>query len=105
MQHQQQGTSCVITSRLLNAIQKWFGQKDKNATDPNLFHSRTVKKTENMDFCKLLVYLNILVNPSQESVVPTEFLEAFITAQDRHSTVVITEKNSGTYNEWKNILL
>ena len=92
MQHR---TSCVISSRPLNATQKRFGEGDKNAVDPNFFHSRTVKKHENMDFCKLLLNLILLTTPSQESVIPTEFLEAFIAAHDRHSTVVIREKNSG----------
>ena len=68
---------------------------DKNAVDPNFFHSRTVKKNESMHLCKLLLNLILLTTPSQESVIPTEFLEAFIAAHDRHSTVVIREKNSG----------
>ena len=92
MQHR---TSCVISSRPLNATRKRFGEVDKNAFDPNFFHSRTVKKHENMDFCKLLLNLILLTTPSQERVIPTDFLEAFIAAHDRHSTVVIREKNSG----------
>ena len=54
-----------------------------------------MKKKKNMDFCKLLLNLMLLNVPSQESVVPSEFLEAFITAHNRHSTVFMREKNSG----------
>ena len=54
--------------------------------------------SEKMDLWKLLVFLILLNNPSQSqgSGVPIEFLEAFIAAHDRQSTVVIAEKNSGT---------
>ena len=49
----------------------------------------------------LTVYLIFWNEASQESVVPTKFLEAFIKAGDRHSTVVIRDWNSGEYEESK----
>ena len=49
-----------------------------------------------MNHWKLLVCLILFNSPSQGSGVPMEFLEAFTAAHDRHSTVVIAEKNSGT---------
>ena len=58
------------------------------------------KKLNNvkMDIWKLLVFLIVFNNPIQgkEFGVSIEFLEAFTAAHDRHSTVVIAEKNSGT---------
>ena len=57
------------------------------------------KKHENMDFCKFLFNLILLTAPSQESAVPMEFLESFMAAHNRHSTVVIIEKNSGRYKK------
>ena len=52
--------------------------------------------SKKIDLWKLLVYLVLFNNPSQGIGVPTEFLEAFIGAHNRHSTLVIAEKNSGT---------
>ena len=54
--------------------------------------------SEKMDLWKFLVFLVLFNNPCQSlgSGVPMEFLEAFTAAHDRHSTVVIAERNSGT---------
>ena len=56
--------------------------------------------SKKIDLWKLLVYLVLFNNPSQGIGVPTEFLEAFIGAHNRHSTVVIAVKNSGTERKY-----
>ena len=87
---------CIAASRLFGAIQICFEEIDKNEFGQMFSHSRIVKKNSgNMELYKWLVFLILWNNSSQESFIPTEFLERFIAAHGRHSTVVITERNSG----------
>ena len=60
-----------------------------------MFPFQKIMKNEKMNLWTLFVYLILFINISQGNGVPMEFLEAFIAAHDRHSTVFIAEKNSG----------
>lgn len=69
----------------------------KNIASQTSFHLQNlkVKRMNPRVVLHLTVYLIFWNEASQESVVPTKFLGAFIEAGDRHSTVVIRDWNSG----------